>query len=66
MFLEQLLGRFLMFGAGSSNFSLSLYSHMFAIVKEMNSKGYDLLSWVQVPADGCQFFTQLANLYWLK
>src|SRR5438445_12463591 len=29
-------------------------------------KRYDLLSWVQVPADGCQFFTQLPYLHRLK
>ena len=52
--------------ARSSNFSRSLYPHVFAIVKQMNSNGHDLLSWAQVPADGCQFFIQLAHLYGLE
>jgi hypothetical protein len=39
---------------------------MLAIAKEMNSKRYDLLSWVHVPADGCLFFTQLPYFYSLK
>jgi len=39
------------------DFRLVLYAHTFAIAKKMNSKRYDLLSWVQVPADACQFFT---------
>jgi hypothetical protein len=30
-----------------------LYAHAFAIAKEMNAKRHDLLSGVQVPADGC-------------
>ncbi len=34
-------------------FCLGLYPHALAIAKEMNSDGYDLLSAVQVPADGC-------------
>jgi hypothetical protein len=37
----------------SLDFRLGLYAHAFAIAKEMNSDGYDLLSGVQVPADGC-------------
>jgi hypothetical protein len=36
------------------------------IAKEMNSKRYDLLTWAQVPADGCYFFTELAYLHGLK
>jgi hypothetical protein len=36
------------------------------LVKEMNSKGYDLLSLAQVSADGCQFFIELTHLYRLK
>jgi len=39
---------------------------MFAIVKEMSSKGHDLLSWAQATADACQFFIELAHLYRLK
>jgi hypothetical protein len=39
---------------------------MFAIVKEMNSNGDDLLPWAQTPADGCQFLIQLAYLYRLE
>jgi hypothetical protein len=35
------------------NFCLVVYAHAFAIAKEMNANGYDLLSGVQVPADGC-------------
>jgi hypothetical protein len=41
-------------------------THALPVVKEMDSKGYDLLSAVQVSADGCQFFTQLAYFYRLK
>jgi hypothetical protein len=37
-----------------------------AIVKEMDSKGYYLLSGVHVSADGCQFFTHLAYFHRLK
>jgi hypothetical protein len=48
------------------DFRLVLYAHTFAIAKEMNSKRYDLLSWVQVSADGRQLVTQLAYLYRLK
>src|SRR6184192_4111043 len=47
-------------------FCLGLYAHALAIAKEMNSDVYDLLSAVQVPADGCEFFTQSAYLYRLK
>jgi hypothetical protein len=32
----------------------------------MNSKGDDLLSWAQVPIDGCQFFIELAHLHRLE
>jgi len=35
------------------DFRLGLDTHVFAIAKEMNAYGYDLLSGVQVPADGC-------------
>ena len=38
----------------------------FAIVKEMNPKSYDLLSWAQTAADGCLFFVELAHLHRLE
>ena len=39
---------------------------LLAVAKEMNSKGCHLLSCVQVPADGCQFFIQSAHLHGLE
>jgi hypothetical protein len=47
-------------------FRFILYAHALTIAKEMNSKRYDLLSRVQVSADGRQLVTQLAYLYRLK
>jgi hypothetical protein len=48
------------------DFCLRFYAHALAIAKKMSAKGYHLLSGVQVPADGCQFLIQSADLYGLK